>query len=976
MSYFKNGEVYYGFKFLEEEEVKEINSKARIFEHVKSGARLMHLENDDDNKVFSISFRTPPKDSTGVFHILEHSVLCGSSKYPVKEPFVELLKGSLNTFLNAFTFSDKTMYPVASKNDKDFVNLIGVYMDAVFHPNIYKHEEIFKQEGWHYELNNAEEEITYKGVVYNEMKGAFSSPDGILMRKIQNSLFPDTTYGFESGGDPENIPDLTYEDFIDSHKKYYSPANSYIYLYGNMDLEEKLEYLDKEYLNAYERIEVDSNIQIQNPIGNSVESIEEYPILSNEATEDKTYLSLNFAVSKSINPETYLAFDILEYLLLESSAAPLKKALLDAEIGKDVSGIYDNSIIQPYFAISVKNSNEDKKEQFKKIVFETLRKLVEDGIDKKLIEAAINVKEFQLREADFGNMPKGLIYSIKAMDSWLYDENPLINLKFEESLEKIKKALTENYFERLIEKYLINSDHESLVIVKPSKTIAEIATKAQNEKLKKLKTSFNEEELNKLIEDTEELKKRQASEDSPEDIRKIPLLDISDIDKKSEELPIFETEIDRVKILYHEIFTNKIAYFNLYFDSSKVQEDKIQYLSLLSEVLGKVDTEKYKYAELANEINIKTGDISFTNNAFGNKASSDEYSPKFIVKVKVLSDKIGDSLEIINQVLYTSSFESKKRLKEIIQGLKAKMEASISQNGHAVVVGRLSSYISSTGKYNESLNGVEFYKFICDIDKNINEKYEEIRKNLNEICRLLFNKDNLIIGFTGEKDLYEGFKASFNVLNIQKTNISDSSNFVKAQNCAENEGFTTSSKIQYVAKGFNFKKLGYEYSGKMEVLRNILDLNYLWNNIRVMGGAYGAGAVIAESGNFVFYSYRDPNLKETLNIYDKAYKFVQDFNADEYEMTKYIIGTISSLDTPLSPRKKGEKSEENYFRKISNFDIQKKREEVLSTNAEDIRKYYKMVKDITDKNYLCVIGNDVKIKENINEFNKITEVFE
>lgn len=975
MSYFKKGEVYHGFKFLKEEDINEIKSKALMFEHIKSGAKLIHLDNDEDNKVFSISFRTPPKDSTGVFHILEHSVLCGSSKYPVKEPFVELLKGSLNTFLNAFTFSDKTMYPVASKNDKDFLNLIGVYMDAVFHPNIYKYEEIFKQEGWHYELDSADKEITYKGVVYNEMKGAFSSPDGILMRKIQNSLFPDTAYAFESGGDPENIPDLTYKNFIEAHKKYYSPANSYIYLYGNMNLDEKLEYLDKEYLNSYEKIQVDSKIEIQKPIGTSKEIVEEYPILQGESEEDKTYLSLNFAVSKSTNPETYLAFDIIEYLLMESSAAPLKKALLAANIGKDVYGIYDNSIIQPYLGIIVKNSNEDKKEQFKKIVFETLKNLVDNGIDKKLIEAAINVKEFQLREADFGNMPKGLIYSIKAMDSWLYDENPLINLKFETTLQKMKKALSENYFESLIKEYLIDSKHESLVIVKPSKTVADKALKAENEKLKKLKESLNNVELNKLVEDTEKLKKRQASEDSPEDIRKIPTLDIEDIDKKSEEIPIVETKIHGIKTLYHEIFTNKIAYFNLYFDSSKTEQDKIQYLSLLSEVLGKVDTEKYEYGELSNEINIKTGDITFTNNAYGNKDSVDEYNPKFIVKVKVLSDKIVDSLEIINEIVNTSSFESKKRLKEIIQGVKAKMEIAIMQNGHSVSVGRLSSYFSGTGKYNERLSGIDFYRFICDIDKNIDKRYEEIRKNLKSVSKLIFSKDNLIVGFTGEKEIYKEFETSLKVLNIENDNISSSVKLVNAKNSAENEGFTTSSKIQYVAKGFNFRKLGYNYSGKMEVLKNILDLNYLWNNIRVMGGAYGCGVLITQSGNCEFYSYRDPNLKETLSIYDNAYKFVKDFNADNYEMTKYIIGTISNLDRLLTPRKKGEKADENYFRKISSADIQKNREEVLSTKVEDIRNYYKMLKDVMDKNYLCVIGNELKIKESKDKFNKVTEIF-
>ncbi|WP_026884785.1 insulinase family protein [Clostridium akagii] len=976
MNFFEKDDICHGFKFLQQEEVKEINATAFIFQHVKSGAKLLYLENDDDNKVFSISFRTPPKDSTGVFHILEHSVLCGSEKYPVKEPFVELLKGSLNTFLNAFTFSDKTMYPVASKNNKDFLNLIGVYMDSVFHPNIYKYEDIFKQEGWHYELNKADEDITYKGVVYNEMKGAFSSPDGILMRKIQNSLFPDTTYGFESGGDPENIPDLTYENFIDSHKKYYSPANSYIYLYGAMNLEEKLEFLDKEYLSSYDKIQVDSSIQLQKPIGVNTVIVEEYPILSNESEIDKTYLSLNFATEKSNNAEISLAFDILEYLLLESSAAPLKKALLNAGIGKDVSGVYDNSILQPYFSVILKNSNEEKQDEFKKVVFETLKELVNHGIDKKLIEAAISVKEFQLREADFGSMPKGLIYSIVSMESWLYDENPLVNLKFEDSLSRVKSALTTNYFEKIIDKYMLNSNHQSLVIVKPSKTIGERSSNRLKERLKEFKNSLNSEDLKKILIQTENLKIRQESEDSAEDLRKIPLLSLSDIDREPEKIPLSETEIHGIKTLYHNIFTNKIAYFNLYFDSSKISKEHLPYLALLEEILGMVDTEKYKYDELANEINIKTGEISFTNTIIGSKDTTDDYYPKFTVKVKVLSEKIGESIEILHQIMYKSKFHNKKRIKEIVQQLKSKLEATINQNGHVVALGRLTSYFSNVGKYNESIKGIEFYKFICDIDKNMDNKYEDICKNIEEVCNSLFTKGNLVISLTGEKAIYDLFKDSIHILEIEDKNTNSEFVFVKSLNIAENEGLTTSSKVQYAVKGYNFKKLGYEYSGKLQVLRNVLSLNYLWNNLRVMGGAYGCGVSISQSGNLVFYSYRDPGLKETLKVYDESYKFADSFNADDYEMTKYIIGTISNLDAPLSSRKKGERSDENYFKKITEAFIQNEREEILSTSKEDIKGYSKLLKDVTEKNYLCVMGNDVKIKENSDIFNNVIEVFE
>ncbi|MDT8718408.1 insulinase family protein [Clostridium sp. 19966] len=972
MNEFEKDNIYSGFKFINEEELKEINSKAFTFEHVKSGAKLLYLQNEDDNKVFSIGFRTPPKDSTGVFHILEHSVLCGSEKYPVKEPFVELLKGSLNTFLNAFTFSDKTMYPVASKNHKDFANLIDVYMDAVFKPNIYKHREILEQEGWHHEINSPGEDISYKGVVYNEMKGAFSSPEGILMRKIQNSLFPDTPYGFESGGDPEYIPDLTYENFIENHRKYYSPANSYIYLYGNMDLKEKLQYLDREYLSKYEKIEVDSHIEAQKPIGN-VEIVEEYPILPNEEEADKTYLSLNFAASKATDAEEYLSLEILEYILLESSAAPLKKALLDSGICKDAFGMYDNSILQTYFSVIAKNSNEDKKEEFKKVVFDTLKSLADKGIDKKLIEAAINVAEFKLREADYQSMPKGLVYSIKSMDSWLYDDVPTKHLKFEESLKNIKKALTEDYFEKLIEKYFLNSDHQSLVIVKPSKTAADEANSKLKEKLDSFKKSLSSDEIDILIKRTKSLKERQSTEDSQQDLRKIPMLSLEDIDKKAERLPLAEKKIQDVKVLHHDIPTNKIAYLNLYFSTAQVEADKIQYLSLLENVLGRIDTKKYNYEDLSNEINIKTGDIGFENNVFSDKKTDEKYYPKFAVKTKVLLDKVGDSFELIDQILYHSVFENKKRIKEIIQEIKSRQEMSINQRGNLVAARRLLSYFSPAGKYSEHLRGVELYHFICDLDKNFEAKFEEIKASLKAVAGKIFIKEALVISITGDQEIYAAVNSNIGKIKFAQGEFKEE--LPKLQLNEKNEGLTTSSKVQYVAAGFNYRKLGYEYCGKVQVLKNIISLNYLWNNVRVMGGAYGCGASFLQNGNVYFSSYRDPNLSETLKVYEDTYNFLEGFEADEYEMTKYIIGTIASLDYPLTPKSKGEYSDGNYFSSVTYEETQKEREEVIETTKEDIKAFSQLLKEVMEKGYICVLGNAEKIQQSKDKFNSIVDVF-
>ncbi|WP_028977449.1 insulinase family protein [Sporolactobacillus terrae] len=969
--------VVHGFRLLHKDSIQDIHSDAYVFEHEKSGARLLFLKNDDDNKVFSISFRTPPENNTGVFHILEHSVLCGSDKYPVKEPFVELLKGSLNTFLNAFTFSDKTMYPVASKNDKDFKNLMDVYLDAVFHPNIYKYKEILQQEGWHYELENADDPLHYKGVVYNEMKGAFSSPEGLLMRANQSSLFPDTAYGFESGGDPLYIPELTYAYFVDCHKKYYSPANSYIFLYGNLDLEEKLAFLDKEYLSTYERIDVDSSIAVQQPIGKINETIKEYPVLPDSDLKDKTYLSMNFAVSESTNPETYLAFDILDYILLDSPAAPLKKAILDAGIGQDVFGAYDNSIRQPFFSINVKNANEDQKEAFKKVVFDTLHQYVKDGLDKKQIEAAINVKEFQLREADYGSMPKGLIYSIMAMDSWLYDEDPFMHLKFEDTLTKIKQALTSNYFETLIDQYLLRSNHQTFVTIAPSKTIADKEAKLVEKKLADVKENLSADGVKQIIEETTKLKERQSSADKPEDLRKIPMLSLSDIDRKAEELPIEEVEIDGVKTLKHELETNKIAYVNLYFDASDVPADQISTLTLLQEILGKVDTENYKYADLVSEINIQSGGIDFDNQTFGDKADDDAYAPKFSVKTKVLTEKLAQAFGLIHEIIYHTKFDNGARIREIVKEIKSRIEMSFNQNGQSVVVRRLGSYFSQAAAYGERLRGLDFYRFITDLDKNWDARFSEFSQSLASLAQLLFNKAGLVISVTGDSSIFSAVEKAFPVLDLQEQAAAPERSAQKLPEPeAKNEGLMTSSKVQYAAKGANFKALGYDYSGKLQVLKKILSLDYLWNQVRVMGGAYGCGLALESAGNMVFWSYRDPNLQETLAVYDQAAAFAESFDADDFEMTKYIIGTLSDLETPQTPRAKGSLADAQYFKKITQADIQETRDNVLDTNQSDIQAFGKLLKAVTDQGLVCVLGSETKIKENQALFKECVNVFD
>ncbi|MBU3174165.1 insulinase family protein [Clostridium estertheticum] len=973
---FKIGDIYHGFKLIEEKNIEELNSVTRIFEHVKSGARLLHIENDDDNKVFSIGFRTPPKNNNGLPHILEHSVLCGSRKFPTKEPFVELIKGSLNTFLNAMTFSDKTIYPLASKNEKDFVNLMDVYLDAVFYPNLYSKPEILMQEGWHYELENKEDKLTYKGVVYNEMKGAFSSPEGSLMRKIQESLFPDTSYGVESGGDPEFIPDLTQEEFTEFHKKYYHPSNSYIFLYGDGNIEEQLQFISEKYLNNFDRIQIDSAIKLQKPFSKMEEVKMDYPISCDDEEEGKTFLSLNFVSGDNISqPEMHLALEILEYLLLESAAAPLKKALVDAEIGKDVFGSFDNSILQPVFSIVVKNSNESEKEKFKEVVFTTLKNLVRDGIDKKLIEACINITEFKLREADLGGFPKGLFYYITSMDSWLYDKDPTMHLEYESYLSKIKAALTTNYFEKLIEKYLINNNHSSMVILNGKKGLAEKKSKVTEEKLEKYKASLSEKQVEEIVKSTKDLKERQMTPDPVEVLETIPLLELSDIEKKVEHLPLKENDEHGVKVLSHNIFTNKIAYINILFDAKKVDVELIPYVTLLSTILGRVSTQNTNYSDLSNEVNIHTGGIHFTTDVYGENENFEKYNPKLVVKSKALISSIPRLFDIIAEIISLTKFDEKKRLKELIQQLKSRYEMKILDRGHMVAAGRITSYFSPASAYIEKTTGISFYKFLNEIEMDFDNKADEIIENLNKVSKIIFNKNNLIISVTGEKDIYTTFAKELpkviSILGDEK--LPDAKyDFVLSK---DNEGLLTSSDVQYVAKGYNFIKKGYSYSGKMLVLKTIASLDYLWNRVRVQGGAYGGFANIARSGNIVFVSYRDPNVKETLKAYDGICEYIENFEASDREMTKYIIGTISDLDSPLTPSMKGERATAYYIRGITQEQRQKEREEVLSTNADDIKSFKSLLSDIIKEDCFCVLGNETKIKDSKEIFTNLVNVF-
>lgn len=974
MSRLITGNVYYGFQVINEEFIREIESTVFTMEHLKSGARLLFVQNQDDNKVFSVSFRTPPEDSTGVFHILEHSVLCGSEKYPVKEPFVELLKGSMQTFLNAFTFGDKTMYPVASRNDQDFSNLMEVYLDSVFRPNIYKQREIFEQEGWHYELQQAEDELTYKGVVYNEMKGAYSSPVRVLMDTIQKSLYPDTIYRHSSGGDPQEIPALTYEQFLQAHSQYYHPSNSYFYLYGDINIEEKLQFMDQEYLQSYEKNSFNTAIALQPPIG-MTEKVADYPILEAESAADKTYLSINYVIGTAMDRELNLAFEILKNILMDSNAAPLKKALLESGLGKDVFAFYSDSMVQPLLGITLAYSNASSKDDFLELVKRTLSGLVKDGLDEKLVLAAVNSKEFELREADPKRYPKGLAYNLEVMKAWLYEGQPATHLMYEDIFASIREKMADRYFEKLIETYLLNSEHCSVVVLNPSKTIAAEKEAITQRHLSEYQASLKPDEVEQLVESTQILLARQSRPDAAEDLQKLPSLSLQDINRSAEPLvPTHKHTHEGIQLLHHEVATHKIAYYRLYWDTSVIAPERIPYLVLLAEVLGQMETASYSIEELTSEIGIKTGGIRFQNEVFGAaKDTGASYQPKFTARVKVMAGQIGESLDLLREMLYSTAFDNLSKLQEIIRREASQMESVLNQKGNEIAAYRLLSYFSDMGAYQEQQGGVAYYRFIRELAGTIDQRVAEVADTLKEICTALFNKKNLIISVTGTPVLYEEFAAHIARLDIQDRPISNMPQLAAPEQ-ADNEGFMSSSQVQYVVKGYDFKKLGFAYSGKMQVLKKIMSLTYLWNEVRVKGGAYGGNMILRRDGVLMFTSYRDPNLQKTLEVYDQAHRFAEGYEADADEMTKAIIGTLSMLDQPLSPSAQGRRADRHYFEQITWAELQQERDEILSTTPDDIRQYAELLKSVTEQNYFTVVGNASKMKLAAGLFGSLEEL--
>lgn len=965
---FQIGKYYYGFYLKECAEIKDIHSNGYLFEHIQSGAKLFYIKNKDDNKVFFISFKTPPSDDCGIPHILEHSVLCGSRKYQAKDPFNELAKGSLNIYLNALTYADKTMYPIASRNEKDFMNMMDVYLDAVFYPRIYEKKEIFMQEGWHYVLEDKNASLSIKGVVYNEMKGALSDPESILNNAISRSLFPSTTYKFESGGNPENIPNLMYEDFLEFHKKYYHPSNSYIYLYGDMNIEKQLEWIDKEYLSHFEKKHFNLDILLEKDFSKMALLEDTFSVNTKEEEKRNTFLSYNIRVGKSTNPVLIFALDVLNYILLETNASPLKKALIDLGIAEEVEGWFDSSSYDMVFSIIAKKSERENVNIFKETIENILQEVVQNGLDKKMIEATLNRWEFYLKEEDFGNRPKGLVYGMKLMKSWLHGKSPIKSLYHWEQFQVIKSSLNTDFFEQLIQKLILQNNNKSIVIVSPEKGKQSKIEFNFSKEMQKIKSNLSEVEMEQLIKENKLLQNYQSEEESEEIINQIPFLKISEINKNVDTLPT-QHILEKYRMIFTPLETNGIIYSQLLFDISSVPEIFLPYVGLLASVMGKLDTKQYTFEQLPLEINFCTGGIGLSSDIYS--TSKQDCNCFITINGKVLEKNISKFFDIIKSILFETKFNEKGNLKKIIKSEKVRLENYLRNAPHLAGVVRSMSHITLGSKIKEEVSGIAFYHFLAKIEKKIEQNIDEVISKLQEVYSYIFTKQNLFVAVSCENSSLYSYK-----LEIQKIYDTLLDKSVNKQNYqflfqSTKEGLISSSKVQYNIQSGNLTDYGYVYNGELSVLKTILDLEYLWNVVRVQGGAYGCYSCFLRNGSIYFYSYRDPNIDRTYFAYKNVVSFLEEFCKTNVDLTKYILGTINVMDKPFNNSKKADLAIARYLNGVTPEIQQKERDEVLATTTKKLQVYVPLLEKIVKKQNICTIGNENAIYSQTQLFSQI-----
>ncbi|WP_069998023.1 insulinase family protein [Cellulosilyticum sp. I15G10I2] len=959
------GEVYSGFKLTEEKKICELEGVARVFKHQKSGTELIHILNKDDHKVFTITFKTPPEDNSGAAHIIEHVLCCSSKKYPLKDTFIELQNSSLCTALNACTYQDMTMYYCASKNDKDFKNLVEVYTDLIFDPLLEAWPNLFRQEGWHYEIRNKREAINYNGVVYNEMLGEYDDPATILEHTIHQALFPNTIYRYDAGGVPEEIVQFNYEDYIAFYEKYYHPSHACIYLYGDIPILDQLKFLDEHYLMHFDKKADTVQIPLQQRLHTPASVHASYQADDKIDLSEAVFLVLSFVIGTSQDAELRLAFEILEQILLKSSASPLVEALIvNKELGKSLTEAgYDTCKQQPVFSITLKGTSVDNKNEFEQTVFEVLHQLVSYGIDPKLIEASINSIEFALKEADDSFEPRGVMYSEKIQNSFLYGGEPFIHLFYDDLLKKIKEKAYQGYFEALIKKYFIENTHRVLVLLEPSKVLKKEIDKKLAKNLKIYKKGLGREGLEELISINNALDKMQNKVNSKEALKMLPVLTLSDISPKTEAFIIQEQMLNGVSVLFNPDASKDIIYMHLLFDTTGVNEEDIPYLGVLASLLTYVGTKHYNYLELDHAINSCVGGMGCQINAYSDIKDTSHYRPLFKISAKLLKEKLPNFVELMHEILNNTIFMEQSKIKEILGSIKYEMERSFNSNPEYTAIKRIYSYCSHAGMYEDIVAGIAYYDFLCTIYNDFDNNFDLLRAKLSQVFQTVFSKTNMTMSITAEQKDFKFIKASIEAL----INGLKSEHIKKYQYAltpvVKNEGFVTMGSLYTVAKGFNYKKEGYASHGVLQVICNILESTYLWDKIRLQGGAYGCELSLGLDGNMVICSYCDPHLIETLAIYEGIGPFLSNLSLDDAALHRYIVGTIGGLDCALSMEQRSERALTSYLCGITQSELQKAREEILAAEPKDIQHFAALFNEFAKRNTQCVIGNSDQIKK-------------
>ncbi len=957
----------HGFEILREQYIGEIKTQAVLYRHLKTGAELLSMINDDENKVFGITFRTPPFDSTGVPHILEHSVLCGSRKYPVKEPFVEILKGSLQTFLNAFTYPDKTCYPVASQNLKDFYNLIDVYLDAVFYPRITA--EIFQQEGWHYEMETPTDPIVYKGVVFNEMKGANSSPDRVLAEYSQQALFPDTTYGLDSGGDPVVIPDLTYEQFRDFHNRYYHPSNSRIFFSGDDDPEERLR-IANEYLKDFNRIVIDSTIPIQQRF--DAPRRLERPFASGEDTTG-VMMTVNWVLGETTDAFANMALNILGYILLGTPGSPLRKALIESGLGEDITGGgLEGELRQLFFSVGLKGVAKGNEDGVESLIMDTLKQLVADGIDDEAVEGALNTIEFALRENNTGSYPRGLVLMLRAMTSWLYDGDPLLLISFDSLLSEIRSRLDsgEPLFESLIQNHFLDNTHRATVILNPDSQLEIRVEEKEKERLESVRVSAGPEGLQRICEDTENLKMMQETPDSPEALSTIPTLKLSDLEKKSRTIPIVVLQEGNTEVLYHDLPTSGIAYVEVGLDLRRLSSKAIQYIPLFSRALLEMGTHAQDYVSLSQRIDRKTGGLHPSLFVSSVKDKGKGVDARLFLCGKAMLPQVGDLFDIIRDILTDVCLDNRERFRQMVLEEKSRQEEHIIPGGHQLVNLRLRSHFDEAGHISEQLNGLSYLFFLRDLIERVDRNWRSVLSTLEEIRRILVDRETMLCNVTVDESGWQGvsqslanFIGSMPDAPLYGSGVQGNA-LIREIAIPDNEGLVVPSQINYVGKGSDIYRLGYLYHGSIRVITRYLRTSWLWDQVRVRGGAYGAFCNFDKfSGVLTFLSYRDPNLLKTIEIFDKTSGFLRKGTLSNDELRKGVIGAIGDMDAYMLPDAKGYASMARHLTGNTEEDIQRVRDEIFSTTAEDFKRLADVLDEWAIGGLVKVLGSEGAIKE-------------